>query len=186
MNLHIRARRAAASSSGGGLNPLGTSMVRDLVYHFSTASLTECNVRANALDGDSATLLAKVAREKRVMLFGIKHDQTVANFISQGLGPEDAILIASDLAVSASMTVTDMRYNKLDTESATMLATIAKEKGISLCGITPEQTVADFSRKLPSDPIMHPADAILLTADLAVRASLTSVRSPAHKLAPFA
>ena len=39
LNLHTRARRAAASSSGGGLNPLGTSMVRDLVYHFSTASV---------------------------------------------------------------------------------------------------------------------------------------------------
>ena len=69
-----------------------------------TASVTECNVRGNKLDKESATLLAKVAREKRIMLFGIKHDQTEADFQRQGLGPVDAILIASDLSVSASVT----------------------------------------------------------------------------------
>ena len=207
-----------------------------------SASLTECNVRGNTLDGNSATLLAKIAREKRVMLFGIKHNQSEANFTRQGLGPVDAILIASDLAVSASLTsvwtpahervslclctsdlhyfafclqlslsnnrlcglwlehgtfgkqmgtytaegiiaiaealkvtasltVTDMRYNQLDTESATALANVAKEKGISLCGIAPGQTEANLrgSRRRR----MEPTDAILLTADLAVRASLT-------------
>ena len=64
----------------------------------------------------------------------------------------------------------------LDTESATTLATVAKEKGVSLCGIKPEQTEADFSSQ-KTGYYMQPADAILLTADLAVRASLTSVRA---------
>ena len=67
-----------------------------------------------------------------------------------------------------------MRCNQLDTESATMLANSAKEKGISLCGIAPGQTEANLQGSLGKR--MGPADAILLTADLAVRASLTSVR----------
>ena len=70
----------------------------------ANASLTECNVRGNNLDSDSATLLAKVGTQKRIMLFGIKHDQTEADFSNKSLGPVDAILIASDLAVSASLT----------------------------------------------------------------------------------
>ena len=49
-------------------------------------------------------MLANVATEKRVMLFGIKHDQKEANFHNQSLGPVDAILMASDLAVSGSLT----------------------------------------------------------------------------------
>eukprot|EP00966_Prymnesium_polylepis_P205692 4766352-Prymnesium_polylepis.1 len=55
-----------------------------------------------------------------------------------------------------------------------MLANLAKEKKISLCGITPDQTVTNLR---PKDkyrgPFMKPADAILLTADLAVRGFLT-------------
>ena len=70
----------------------------------ATGSLTECNVRGNRLDKESATVLATVATEKRVMLFGIKHDQKEANFSDQGLRPADAILIANDLTVSASLT----------------------------------------------------------------------------------
>ena len=38
------------------------------------------------------------------MLFGIKHDQTEVDFGQQGLSPVDAILLASDLSVSASLT----------------------------------------------------------------------------------
>ena len=85
--------------------------------------------------------------------------------------PSGIQAIADALRVTASLTVTDMRYNNLETESATMLATVAKEKGISLCGIKPDQTEAN----LQGSPgrRMGPTDAILLTADLAVRPSLT-------------
>ena len=54
-----------------------------------------------------------------------------------------------------------------------MLANIAKEKSISLCGITPGQTEADFTPIKNNYKRMKPADAILLTADLAVIPSLT-------------
>ena len=68
-----------------------------------SGSLTECNVHGNQLDVQSAKELAKVATEKRVMLFGIKHDQTAADFRDKRLYPPDAILIANDLSVSHSL-----------------------------------------------------------------------------------
>ena len=88
--------------------------------------------------------------------------------------PSGVQAIADALRFSSiSLTVTDMRYNNLDTESATMLANIAKEKRISLCGITPGQTEADFTPSSKHNyERMGPADAILLTADLA---SLTNL-----------
>ena len=69
-----------------------------------SASVTECNVRGNGLKADSAKELAKIATEKRVTLFGIHHGQTEADFRNQGIGYVDAILIANDLAVTASIT----------------------------------------------------------------------------------
>ena len=64
----------------------------------------------------------------------------------------------------------------LDTETATMLASVAKEKGISLCGIKPEQTEADFAPSKNNYKQMKPDDAILLTADLGVRDGVSSER----------
>jgi Ran GTPase-activating protein (RanGAP) involved in mRNA processing and transport len=91
------------------------------------------------------------------------------------LGKEGAKALASAIRDSTSITVVDLRYNGLDTESATILANIAKEKKISLCGIKPEQTEADFKPSKNGYNEMKSADAILLSADLTVRASLTRV-----------
>ena len=88
--------------SFNGIGPGGAEAIAALCA--IKASVTECNVRGNNLDATSATLLAKVTREKRIMLFGIKHHQTKADFQDQLLGPVDAILIASDLSVSSSLT----------------------------------------------------------------------------------
>ena len=92
-----------------------------------TASLTECNVRDNQLDSESATLLSKVAREKCVMLFGIKHDQTEVDFRSQGLSPVDAILIASDLSVSPSLTELNIDGNEIGQDGALAIAQAISE-----------------------------------------------------------
>ena len=89
------------------------------------------------------------------------------NFVSTPEGPK---AIADALLINASLTVTDMRFNQLDTESATMLATIAKEKSISLCGIVPGQTEANFQEQG-----LRSADAILVASDLFVRAELTKI-----------
>ena len=95
---------------------------------------------------------------------------------SNQLGEEGAKALAPAIRDSRSLTVADVRFNNMNTESATMLASIAKEKKISLCGITPDQTQADFRpRDRDRGPFMTSADAILLTADLAVRNSLSSI-----------
>jgi len=70
---------------------------------------------------------------------------------------EGITAIADALRVNGALTVTNLLGNKLDAESAKMLA----EKGISLCGIRRDQTTADFSFKG-----LKPPDAILLASDL--------------------
>jgi hypothetical protein len=144
-----------------------------------TSTLTECNVRGNFLDSESAKKLAKIGNEKGTMLFGIKRDQKEANFANLGLGPADAILISSDLAIGA-LTVVNLLGNRLDAESAKTLAEVAKQKGISLCGIRRDQTTADFRNKY-----LEPADAILLASDLSqaiVTGGLTSIDLSSNQL----
>jgi hypothetical protein len=64
--------------------------------------MTVCTLIKNKLDAESVNMLAKVGTEKRIMLSGIKHDQTKASFLGQGLQRADGIPIASDLRVSAA------------------------------------------------------------------------------------
>ena len=140
------------------------------------ASMTKILVGDNYLRDEGTKVLCDALRESKVTK--VQQLDLSENLI----GPEGAKAVAAMAAVVASVTVTDMRFNKLDTESATMLATVAKEKGISLCGIKPGQTEANLQGSLRRR--MEPTDAILLTADLAVRASLTSVWTPAHEPSP--
>ena len=82
--------------------------------------------------------------------------------------------------VSEPLTVTNLLRNELDAESAKMLAEVAKQKGISLCGIQRDQTTADFSNQH-----LKPPDAILLASDLLqarVTGSLTSINLSENNL----
>ena len=74
--------------------------------------LTECNLLQNNFDFESATVLAKISTEKGIMLSGVKHDQTEADFSEKGFGPADGILIASDLGVSRVLTNLDISRNR--------------------------------------------------------------------------
>mmetsp|Transcript_52482 Transcript_52482/g.87067 ORF Transcript_52482/g.87067 Transcript_52482/m.87067 type:complete len:812 (+) Transcript_52482:96-2531(+) len=98
--------------------------------------------------------------------------------------PTGIAAIAKCMRASTSLTDVDLRYNQLDATSATLLSAIAKGKGISLCGIHPDQTLADFTPNSNSNNRMQPADVILLTADLAVRASLSSLDMSGNDLGP--
>ena len=139
-------------------------------------ALTVIDLRYNKLDAESAKLLAEVAKQKGISLCGIRRDQTTADFSNRDLKPPFAILLGSDLSqavVTGALTVTNLLVNKLDAESAKMLAEVAKQKGISLCGIRRDQTTADFSYKG-----LKPPDAILLASDLSqavVTGALTSL-----------
>ena len=96
------------------------------------------------------------------------------------LGVASVVVIASLISVNGGLTVIDLLYNKLDAEAAKMLAEVAKQKGVSLCGIQRDQTTADFRNKGLKLP-----DAILLASDLSqavVTGALTSVDLRANKL----
>jgi hypothetical protein len=76
--------------------------------------------------------------------------------------------------------VTNLLHNQLDAESAKMLAEVAKQKGISLCGIQRDQTTADLSGHA-----LQPPDAILLASDLSqavVTGVLTSLNLSKNQL----
>ena len=96
------------------------------------------------------------------------------NLSNNFIGAEGAQQLAVALRVNSALTVTNLLGNRrLDAESAKMIAEVAKQKGISLCGIQRDQTTADFSNKN-----LKPPDAILLASDLSqagVTGSLTSL-----------
>ena len=95
------------------------------------------------------------------------------NFGENSIGPVGANTVGAMVAVTGALTVTNLLGNQLDEASAKMLAEVAKQKGISLCGIQRDQTSADFSNKF-----LKPPDAILLASDLsqaAVTGALTSI-----------
>ena len=145
------------------------------------SGLTSIDVRNNQIAGVGATQLsAAVLGNTRIEKFNaipvkeMRADSfTELDLHKEDIGVEGAMVVAGLMPVSSSLTVTDMRFNQLDAESATMLAAVAKERGISLCGITPDQTEANLTGEVGKR--MMPADAILLTADIFVRGVLTRV-----------
>jgi len=88
------------------------------------------------------------------------------------LDSEDGKALAGGVASSASLTHCNVLRNHLDVATATLLVDTVKDKTISLAGIQPDQTTADFEHQG-----LMPPDAILLASDLSktgVNASLTS------------
>jgi hypothetical protein len=75
--------------------------------------LKNCNLLKNRLDVESATMLAKIGRERGIMLSGMKRDQREVSFFNEGLQPADAILIASDLKFMAVLTELWLGSNNL-------------------------------------------------------------------------
>ncbi|KOO24107.1 hypothetical protein Ctob_001633, partial [Chrysochromulina tobinii] len=82
-------------------------------------------------------------------MLGVNGGLTSINLSGNQLWAAGAKHVAKMLGVNGALT------------SAKMLAKVAKQKGISLCGIQRDQTTADFSHKN-----LKPPDAILLASDL--------------------
>ena len=86
------------------------------------------------------------------------------------------VMICS-LFVSTELTSCNVLYNKMDVEATKMLVDAVKEKDVSLCGIAPDQTSADYNG-FEKVKLQQP-DAILLASDLSkpgVTSSLTSLK----------
>ena len=104
---------------------IGTEGGRALAAALGKAVLTECSLLKNELDVESATMLAKIGTEKRIMLSGMRQDQTMADFSEQMLSPADAILIASDLTFMEVLTHLDLSDNTLTNDGQDMSGILA-------------------------------------------------------------
>ena len=76
------------------------------------------------MDVPAAEFLVAAVKDRDISLAGIKPDQATADLSHNGLGPGDAMLLASDLSkagVSASLTKVDVRANRLGEEGKAAL-----------------------------------------------------------------
>jgi hypothetical protein len=109
------------------------------------------------------------------------YDSDTGDYVQKFVAdPEGVQAIACALRVNGALTVTNLLHNQLDEASAKMLAEVAKQKGISLCGIQRDQTTADLSGHA-----LQPPDAILLASDLSqavVTGALTKLSLAQNKL----
>jgi hypothetical protein len=102
----------------------------------ANGSLTVLNLLCNELDVETATMLAGIAKEKRISLCGIKPDKASASFFNTNLKHSDAILLVSDLTqagVCKSLTKLNVRSNELGNEGEAMIRrAVEGQKGFVL------------------------------------------------------
>ena len=151
-------------------------------------ALTRVDVRQNNIAGDGAVqLAAAVLGNLKIDVFNeIPIKEMRANSLTEldlngkYFGVEGGMVVAGLIPVMGALTVTNLLGNQLDAKSAKMLSEVAKQKGISLCGIQRQQTTADFSNQN-----LQPPDAILLASDLSqavVTGALTSINLSDNKM----
>ena len=142
-------------------------------------ALTSVKLRGNNLrDEGWCAIFAAICGNKDSKIMSLD-----ASF--ENIGPAGVKLIAEALrtSITGALTVTNLLGNQLDAESAKMLAEVAKQKGISLCGIQRDQTTAHFSHTG-----LEPPDAILLGSDLSqavVTGGLTSINLSGNHLTNY-
>jgi len=157
----------ASQTSGGEIGPQGAQYLADLLS--VNGALTSVDLGGNKLGDEGwGAIFAAICGNKDSKIMSMDAS-------SESIGPAGGKLIAEALrtSVTGALTVTNLLCNRLDAESAKMLAEVAKQKGVSLCGIQRDQTTADFSHSL-----LEPPDAILLASDLSqavVTGALTCV-----------
>ena len=88
----------------GTYNAEGITAIADALR--VNASLTRLNLLSNKLDAESAGMLLKVKAEKPTLrtLCGLTHEETQLDLSSKGLGARDAMLLAPEISVIASLT----------------------------------------------------------------------------------
>ena len=151
----------------GGDRP--TVQLHVLCVLLGTGSMTECKLRNNNLGLEGWT-----------SIFNALHNSpnsriSTWDLSGENLGPEIAKLLANYIAVTALVTCCNVLNNNMDVASAQLLVEAVKSKDVSLAGIKPDQTEANFR-----DQGLKPPDAVLLALDLSkagvTGSSMTSVR----------
>jgi len=156
-------------SSCDNISPAGVKLITEALRMSVTGALTSVDLRGNRLGDEGwGAIFAAICgnKDSKIMSLGAA---------SENISPAGVKLITEALrtSVTGALTLTNLLGNQLDAKSAKMLAEVAKQKGISLCGIRRDQTAADFSSQ-----DRNPRDAILLASDLSqaiVTGALTSV-----------
>jgi hypothetical protein len=160
---------AGVNHSGHGtFRPEGINLIADAIR--VNGAMTMLSLARNRLEEEGINAICKALEQnttlKELDISGGRYDSNIG-------GSAGAKHVAKMVGVNGGLTVANLLGNQLDAESAKMLAEVAKQKGISLCGIQREQTTADFRSKDLKLP-----DAILLASDLSqavVTGGLTSL-----------
>jgi len=122
------------------------------------------------------------------MLFGIRHDQVDAVLYGLRLQSEDAILLASDLSVSHSLTSLTVASNKIVGQGAQQLASavLAKPTLVDFSGIPLKQLRANRLTKLelPKKGLGVPEAMVLSELLQSVNTSVTSLNLAFNEIGP--
>jgi hypothetical protein len=168
-------------ASSENIGPAGVKLIAEALRTSVTGGLTSINLRCNKLrDEGWGDIFAAICGNKDSMIMSLDASSEI-------ISPAGVKLISEALrtSVTGALTVTNLLGNQLDAESAKMLDEVAKQKGISLCGIQRDQTTADFRGK--GDKGLKLPDAILLRSDLSqavVTGGLTSLNLSSNNLCP--
>ena len=168
----IQHDQTTSDFSQQGLNPPDAILLAsDLSQAGVTGSLTKLLLAMNKLEEEGTKAICEALEQNKTLKeLDISGDSFTGSNIGGSAGAKH---VAKMLGVNGALTVANLLGNGLDEESTKMLAEVAKQKGISLCGIQRDQTTADFSNQN-----LKPPDAILLASDLSqagVTGSLTSL-----------
>jgi hypothetical protein len=175
-----RDQTTADFSSQGLLPPDAILLASDLSQAVITGALTNMSLACNMLDEEGTKAICKALKHNKTL-----KELDLSGFVRSNIGgAAGAKHVADMLGVNSGLTVTNLLGNQLDAESAKLLAEVAKQKGISLCGIQRDQTIAEFSRQYLHKRLLPP-DAILLASDLSqavVTGALTECDLRANKM----
>eukprot|EP00900_Chrysochromulina_parva_P003387 jgi/Chrpa1/13049/Chrysochromulina_OHIO_Genome00024578-RA len=161
-----------ASSEDIGL--AGVKLIAEALRTSVTGALTKLSLAWNKLGEEGTKAICEALKQNKTL------KELDLSGKSNNVGEAGAKLVADMLGVNSGLTVTNLLRNYFDAVSAKMLAEVAKQKGISLCGIRRDQTTADFHGKF-----LEPPDAILLASDLSqavVTGALTKLSLAQNKL----
>jgi hypothetical protein len=92
------------------------------------------NLLKNNIPVEQAQELVKImqSKEKLTMLCGLSRKETTLNFIKQGLGPGDAVLIANDISDMGALVKLDISKNYIGAGQKRGLQRICVACGINL------------------------------------------------------
>ena len=140
------------------------------------ALLTSVNLSRNQLGEEGTKLICDALKGNTTL----KHLDLSGYLDSNIDGPAGAKHVADLLTSSTVLIECNVLRNKLNHESAKILANIGTEKGIMLSGIKRDQKEAEFySRR--DNTFLGPVNAILIASDLRVNTLLTSVNLSNNK-----